>query len=161
MRQELEIRRLRSPAELRRAAASMAASDPWLKLGIPAKGCLLALSGPGMETYAAFIGGERAGHTALTMGGLLSGYVRVMFVEPAFRGRGVGEALLRHAERRIFRDSPNVFLCVSSFNGGARRFYRRLGYARAGLLRDLLVKGADELLLRKTRGPRAGYKGKR
>jgi RimJ/RimL family protein N-acetyltransferase len=59
---------------------------------------------------------------------------------------------LRWAEERIFRDSPNVFICVSSFNPGARRLYERLGFALVGTLRELLVAGHDELLLRKTKG---------
>ncbi len=148
---------MRSRRLLRAAAGEMAASDPWRRLGIDGKGCFAAVAGPGMETYAAFVDGRRAGHVSLTLNGLLRGYIRVMFVGEAFRGRGVGEALIAFAERRILRDSPNVFLCVSSFNAGARRFYRRLGYVRAGLFRDFIVKGADELLLRKTAGPFRGY----
>jgi len=57
------------------------------------------------------------------------------------------------AEARIFRDSPNVFMCVSSFNANAFRLYQRLGYEVVGELRDYLVRGHSEILLRKTRGP--------
>ena len=69
------------------------------------------------------------------------------------RGRDLGARLVAHAERRIFRDSPNVFLCVSTFNTGARRLYHRLGYAEVGELTDYLVRGHGEVLLRKSRGP--------
>ena len=31
------------------------------------------------------------------------------------------------AEARILRESPNVFICVSSFNPDARRLYERQG----------------------------------
>ncbi len=158
MTKRMNISRLKGRRALRPAALAMAASDPWRRLGIKAEGCLAALAGPGMETYAAFIGGRRAGHVSLTLNGLVRGYIRVMFVEPDFRGRGVGEELIAFAEKRIFRDSPNVFLCVSSFNAGARRFYRRLGYLQAGRFEDFLVRGADEILLRKTRGPLRGYR---
>jgi ribosomal protein S18 acetylase RimI-like enzyme len=82
-----------------------------------------------------------------------SGYVRWLAVAPAARGRGVGTALLRHAEARIFRHGPNVFLTVSAFNRRARAFYRRLGYVRVGALTDYVVPGVTEVLLRKTRGP--------
>jgi ribosomal protein S18 acetylase RimI-like enzyme len=54
---------------------------------------------------------------------------------------------------RIFRESPTVFLCVSNFNTGARRLYERLGYEVVGSLRDFLVAGRAEVLLRKSRGP--------
>ncbi len=41
------------------------------------------------------------------------------------------------------------FLCVSSFNDGARRLYERLGYQYIRELRDHLMPGASELLYRK------------
>jgi ribosomal protein S18 acetylase RimI-like enzyme len=157
---DIRFSRVRSAASLAAAARRMAASDPWLKLGLTEKACLAGLRAPYRETYAATISGEPAGHVTINMQGLLRGYVQVLFVAEGYRGLGVGEKLLRYAERRIFRDSPNVFICVSSFNSGARRFYARLGYRKAGLLKDLLVKGADELLLRKTRGPLATFKRK-
>lgn len=57
------------------------------------------------------------------------------------------------AEERILRDVPNVFVCVSSFNTEARRLYLRLGYEPVGELKDYIVAGHSELLLRKTTGP--------
>jgi len=60
---------------------------------------------------------------------------------------------MRFVEQRILRDTPNVFLCVSSFNDGAQRFYGRLGYEVVGELRDLIVPGHAEILMRKTTGP--------
>ena len=57
-----------------------------------------------------------------------------------------------------FKKSPNVFISVSLFNKGARRLYRRLGYKRIGILKDLIRKGFDELLLRKTLGPLGGFR---
>ena len=46
------------------------------------------------------------------------------------------KALIRWAENRIFRDSPNAFICVSSFNAGARRLYEELGFTDASDLKD-------------------------
>lgn len=70
----------------------------------------------------------------------------------------MGTALLSWAERRIHRESPNVFLCVSSFNVAAQRLYERLGYETVGRFADFIVQGHDELLLRKTRGPWAEFR---
>lgn len=53
---------------------------------------------------------------------------------------------------------PNVFLCVSSFNHRARAFPLRQGYTVVGELRDYLVAGHSEWLLRRTRGPLTGYR---
>jgi GNAT superfamily N-acetyltransferase len=79
-------------------------------------------------------------------------YVQILCVRADCRQRGLGSSLLRWAEERIFRDSSNVFICVSSFNAGARRLYERHGFELVGTLRELLVPGHDELLLRKTKG---------
>jgi ribosomal protein S18 acetylase RimI-like enzyme len=66
---------------------------------------------------------------------------------------GLGSRLLEFAEERIRRVSPNIFMCVSSFNVGARRLYERHGYRVVGELTDYLVQGHSEILLRKTFGP--------
>lgn len=154
----MKISRLASLKDRRGAAGLLAASDPWLRLGLKKAACLKALSGPFRETYAAREGAALAGLVTITMYGTFKGYIQTLFVAPAWRGAGIGEELLRFAEKSIFARSPNVFLCVSSFNKGAIRFYRRLGYRKAGLLKDLVVKGSDEILLRKTTGPLNGPK---
>ena len=41
----------------------------------------------------------------------------------------------------------------SSFNTRARALYERVGFEYVGTLKDLIVKGYDEILLRKTLGP--------
>jgi len=67
--------------------------------------------------------------------------------------------LVAFAEERILRISPNIFMCVSSFNQGARRLYQRLGYTVVGELSDYIVQGHSEILLRKTLGPLAEFTG--
>jgi [ribosomal protein S18]-alanine N-acetyltransferase len=53
--------------------------------------------------------------------------------------------------------SGRVNICVSSFNTAARRLYERLGFQQVGVLRDFIVVGHDEILLRKTRGAWADF----
>lgn len=160
----MRITRLSSERDRRAAAALMAASDPWLALGLRPEHCLKTFGVPYRETYAAREGGEIAGFVVIAMYGTFRGYIQVLFVAPGLRGRGLGEELMAFAEAKIFARSPNVFLCVSSFNKGAIKFYRRLGYRKIGLIKDLFIKGSDELLLRKTEGPlrefKPGQKGK-
>lgn len=60
---------------------------------------------------------------------------------------------MRHAEERILRKGPNVFLLVSGFNRGAKAFYKRLGYREVGVIPDYIVPGITERLYRKTTGP--------
>jgi ribosomal protein S18 acetylase RimI-like enzyme len=53
-------------------------------------------------------------------------YVYVLSALPEMRGKGIGSALLRFAERRMGRHGMS--LVVSNGNTGARRLYERLGY---------------------------------
>ena len=114
------------------------------------------LTDPGREIYVA-VDKAILGFIILnTRMGPFSGYIQTICVAPEARGSGVGSQLVAFAEERIFRDGPNVFLCVSSFNPRARALYERLGYETIGELRDFLIDGASEILMRKTRGPLRG-----
>lgn len=61
-------------------------------------------------------------------------FVENVVVLPAWRGRGVGEALMRHLEARA-RAHGSVKLTLDTYavNQGARRFYERLGYDPRGI----------------------------
>lgn len=134
-------------------ARIMAASDPWLTLGIGFDQALSTVSQPDRELYVAMIDARVAGFALVSMQGVLRGYLQTLGVDAAFRGRGVGAQLLDHIERRVFREAPNVFLFVSSFNDSARRFYEAHGYETIGEVKDFLVASHGEWLMRKTLGP--------
>jgi len=154
----IRIGRTRNPADLKTCALFMAATEPWITLGRDYKACLSSVKAPLREVYAAKEQGKAAGFIVLQMTGTFRGYIQTVCVGPEARGRGIGTLLVRFAEKRIFTESPNVFMCVSSFNKGAQRLYKRLGYKKTGLLKDFIIRGYDEVLLRKTRGPFVGFK---
>lgn len=110
------------------------------------------------EVYVAEDGDGVAGVLILCLTGAFIGYIQTLCVAPDRRGRGIGTALIGFAEDRAFRVSPNVFLCVSSFNPDARRLYERLGYRYVGELSDYVIRGHSELLFRKTLGPWDEYR---
>ena len=130
----LHLGPLETPADVETCVALMRASDPWQRLRITEDACRRTITHPQREAYAAWHGPALVGFVVLAFQGPLSGYVQLLGVAPAARG-------------------PNLFLCVSAFNEGARRFYARLGFQEVGCLTDFLVHGEDEWLLRKTRGP--------
>jgi ribosomal protein S18 acetylase RimI-like enzyme len=154
---DLDLRRLETRAEAEWCALTMAASEPWVTLGRGYEDSLDIVSDPARETWVARRGGDLVGFAVLQMKGPFAGYVQTVCVAPRARGQGIGTRLLASVEERIFRETPNVFLCVSSFNDRARRLYERLGYERIGELRDYIVAGHSEILLRKTTGPLAGF----
>lgn len=49
-------------------------------------------------------------------------------------------------------------MCVSSFNVEAFKLYQRLGHEVIGELKDYLVRGHAEVLLRKSTGPWAEFR---
>ena len=153
----LEIRPLADDAEAHACATIMATNDPWITLGRTFDRCLEAARDTALERYVAMSDGEVVGFILISMRGSFTGYIKSIAVREDWRGLGIGSDLLAFAEKRILRDSPNVFICVSSFNSRARGLYERLGYETVGELRDFIVRGYDEILLRKTSGPLAEF----
>jgi [ribosomal protein S18]-alanine N-acetyltransferase len=135
----------------------MLSSEPWITLQRSFESALRAVRDPEKELYAVLSDADVTAFVLLDMHGPLAGYIQSICVRPAERGRGLGAALIGWAEQRILRESPNVFICVSSFNAGAQRLYQRLGYEVVGQLRGFIVREHDELLLRKTRGAWAEF----
>jgi GNAT superfamily N-acetyltransferase len=88
---------------------------------------------PAAEVQLAFVNGEPAGFalffhnysTFLAQPGI---YLEDLFVEPRFRGRGVGRALLtRLAALAVARDCGRLEWSVLDWNTDAIGFYERLG----------------------------------
>ena len=148
-----QVERLTDASDISQSARMMAESEPWITLGLTVEMARKVLTDPAREQYVIRDSNGVAGLVVVDMRGLLAGYIQILCVRPDRRGSGLGSALIRWAEARIFQDSPNAFICVSSFNAGARRLYERLGFSPVGVLRELIVPGYDEHLLRKTRGP--------
>jgi ribosomal-protein-alanine N-acetyltransferase len=152
------IERMAGDAEARICARIMAESEPWITLRRGFEAALKLTADPTKEVYVARAGKELAGHIVVNMEGPFAGYIQALVVSPEWRGQKIGEQLLRFAEERIFRDSPNVFLCVSGFNPRAQKFYARLGYERIGELKDYVISGELELLMRKSIGPKDEFR---
>jgi ribosomal protein S18 acetylase RimI-like enzyme len=130
----------------------MAASEPWITLKRGYVESLAIVEDRTREVHVALEDGQLRGFLILNMSGAFAGYIQTVCVAPEARSRGIGTRLMRFAEARIFRESPNVFLCVSSFNPRARALYRRLGYVRVGDLKDYVAPGYSETVFRKTLG---------
>src|SRR5436190_7780000 len=147
------IEPLRNDDDARACAGMMCTTDPWLLLGRGFDECLRVVTDATCETYVARENEAVRGFIILNMRGAFVGYIRIICVVAEARGSGLGSQLVTFAEERIFRETPNVFLCVSSFNPRARALYERLGYEVVGELKDYIVRGASEILMRKTIGP--------
>jgi ribosomal-protein-alanine N-acetyltransferase len=155
---DIDIRELRTIKEAEECARIMSTSEPWITLRRDYDLCLKMLTDPAREFYVAYHKKEIVGFLILHMRGALIGFIQTVAVKPEFRKKKIGTSLLDFAEERILRDTPNVFMCVSSFNPIAKSLYERLGYKVIGELTDFIVPGHSEILLRKAIAPISEFK---
>lgn len=148
-----------SSADVQWCADLMAQNEPWMTLRRDRDSSLRLLGDSSKELYVLATGDHRIGFVLIDMRSAFAGYIQSVCIAPQFRNRSYGTALMRFAEERILKEEPNVFLCVSSFNGDAQRFYERQNYERVGELRDFIVPGASEIILRKTIAPKTVFAG--
>ena len=135
-----------APDDAEWCARLMASSEPWLTLRRDYNAACAALRLPGRELFLARQDNQPVGFILLSPHGLAaSPYINSIAVDPGFRGRGVGTALLNFAERH-FAGRKHLFLLVSSFNKKAQNLYRRHGYAFVGELKGYVVPEHDELI---------------
>ena len=155
--EKLIIRLTTDPQDIAVCAQMMSVTDPWITLGMNYEHCLKAFEGDYREIYVVETENTIAGFVIIQTCGTFSGYIQTICIVEAYRGRGFGKKLLQFCEERILKFSPNVFICVSSFNKGAIKLYYEFGFKLIGELENFVKEGFTELLLRKTFGPRVGY----
>lgn len=158
---KVTIRRFGSPDECALAARLMLKTDPWKSFGRTYENCLDAVTNPQKEAYGAFTGDIFLGLLVIDLTGPLKGYIQAVCLEEEMRGYGLGSLLMKFAEKRIFTVSPNCFLCFSDFNNSVKAKYEHLGYVVVGVLKEYMIPGHDEILMRKTIGPVMGFSQKR
>lgn len=155
--EKFTIKLTTDPKDIASCALMMSGTDPWITLRMNYDQCLIAFEGSNKEIYIILVENELAGFVIIQTGGTFAGYIQTICIGEAYRGYGLGTKLLKFCEERILKISPNVFICVSSFNKGAKRLYYEFGFKLVGELDNFVKEGYTELLLRKTVGPRVGY----
>ena len=114
---------------------------------------------PAVETVLARVGGEVAGfalyfHNFSTFIGRRGLFLEDLYVRPAFRGRGVGKALLvRVARLAAERDCGRLEWAVLNWNRRAIGFYESIG---ARPINDWTVYRLDRAALDALRSPADG-----
>jgi [ribosomal protein S18]-alanine N-acetyltransferase len=149
----LAIKKLETVSEAEKCALITSQSEPWKFLKITYEDSLKTLTNDAYETYILYDEDNICGFVTIDMCGALAGYIKRLAIRKDLQNRSYGRMLMNFAERRIFTEKPNVFLCVSSFNKKAILFYKKLGYKQAGVLKNFLIMGHSEYLLRKTIAP--------
>jgi ribosomal-protein-alanine acetyltransferase len=76
----------------------------------------------------------------------ISGRAYSLAVDPAFRGQGIGERLMKElVEQLKIRGARRIYLEVEASNTPAVRLYQRLGFNGVGALPDYYGQGKDGL----------------
>ncbi|MBK9727037.1 MAG: GNAT family N-acetyltransferase [Saprospiraceae bacterium] len=154
----MEIKLTTNEGELNQCAELMSQSEPFTSLKFDIEKCKLAVRSDYKEVYLALEGNEFAGFVVLQYYGLLRGYIQTICIQPNHRGKGIGTTLLKFSEEKLLKKFPNVFMCVTSFNHQAQKLYYRLGYEKIGELKNHIIEGADEYILRKQGSPTSEFK---
>jgi len=149
----ISVQKTSSKEDLEWCATLMAGNEPWVTLQRSYEDCIQLLVDPISEVYLLSQNENRIGFVMIKLKGSFTGYIQNIVLTAEMRGKGIGEAAIRYIEAIIFRVSPNVFICASSFNIRAQKLYHSLGYVTVGVLKDYIMKGYDEVLMRKTIGP--------
>jgi ribosomal-protein-alanine N-acetyltransferase len=154
----IQITTLQTQSQAEICARMMSESEPWITLNRDYQTALQIIANHTREVYLAMENNEVTGFTILLMQGALVGYIQSVCVAPDWRNQGIGSQLIRYAENRIYCDFPNVFIMASDFNPGALRLYQRLGFEIIGELKDFIIPGHAEILMRKTISPLTEFK---
>lgn len=140
-----------TPGAARDLGSTLATIDPWARAGIPAERmrAFLAAAEDGARRYQIVCASVPAGVLVVRTPWLHGPYLNLIGLVPAFHGQGIGSIALDWLDAEARGHYRNLWLCVSTFNDGARRLYERHGYRLAGVLDDLVFDGLDEHLMRK------------
>jgi len=139
-------------------AKGIVAMEPWSVMHYPADRLAAFLASPdgGVARYVVSLNGKDAGAVSVRNPWLKGPYLELLALLPDAQNQGIGSSILAWLEGAALQHGArNLWVCASSFNARALRFYERHGFARAATLPSLVANGYDEILLRKfPLGPR-------
>ena len=140
------------PRSCRSLAAAIVAMEPWSVMKYPADRLAVFLASPdaGATRYLVRVGENEAGVVSVRHPWLKGPYLELLALLPEAQNRGIGSRVIAWFESTaLSHRARNLWVCASSFNARAVRFYERHGFARAVTLPGLVADGYDEVLLRK------------
>jgi GNAT superfamily N-acetyltransferase len=130
---------------------ALAGIDPWLRMNFPPEQMTAFFTRPdaALTLRVVMADGEPGGVIAVRSPWLRGPYLQQLALLPPFQGQGFGAHLLAWFERQAGPQQRWLWLCHSSFNTRAGRFYTHHGFEQVALLPELIVDGSDEVLMRK------------
>jgi GNAT superfamily N-acetyltransferase len=126
--------------------------EPWSVMNYPAERLAAFLASPdvGVSRYLVSLTGSEGGVVSVRYPWLKGPYLELLALLPQAQKQGIGSSIIAWLESEALRhQARNLWVCASSFNAGALRFYERHGFRPAATLPGLVADGFDEILLRK------------
>ena len=132
-------------------SAVLADMDPWKTLGYQREklASYLLLPDPALKRFIISVEEELSGIVCLRNPWLRGPFLEMLAIFTSCQRRGLGKKILQWIEGQTKTVHPNIWVTVSTFNSGARRFYEQAGFVQVAVLTGLVKDGYDELLLRK------------
>jgi ribosomal protein S18 acetylase RimI-like enzyme len=114
------------------AAILLSESEPWLTLGIRHEPCLKVCHDPEFQIYIAHIDHNPCGVIIMDPRGMAgSPYIKSVVVDPGYRNRKIGAAMLRRKMSSVAR--PGLFFCAfHPLTPGHRNFMGPMDSYRLG-----------------------------
>ncbi|WP_319585353.1 GNAT family N-acetyltransferase [uncultured Desulfobulbus sp.] len=132
-------------------STTLAAMDPWKRLGFSASAlhCYLIGPDPALNRFTVQDSQETVGVVCMRSPWLRGPYLELLAVFPTAQGRKIGQTILYWIEKQALLTSNNIWAVTSEFNTRARRFYRAANFVEIAPLKNLVANGYNEILLRK------------
>jgi GNAT superfamily N-acetyltransferase len=126
--------------------------EPWSVMAYPAEKLARFLETPdgAASRYCVSAANRDAGVVSVRPRWLKGPYLELLALLPPAQNRGIGSRIMAWFEETALADGArNLWVCASSFNEPALRFYARHGFKPVATLPNLVMDGYEEILLRK------------
>ena len=126
--------------------------EPWSVMNYSADrlAAFLASADGGTARYVVSVNGKAAGVVSVRHPWLKGPYLELLALLPLAQNQGIGSSIMAWFETAALQHGGrNLWVCASSFNARALRFYEAHGFAGVATLPGLVADGYDEILLRK------------
>lgn len=140
---------------IKKCADLMASINPWKAFNYTENECYRKLSKPEIQLLIELDKQKTIkGFIAFSDTGVFLPTISYLCISKQYQRKGIGSNLLKRAENILLENNNNIILTVSDFNISAILFYLKAGYKEVGRLEDYNFYGQDELIFRKTLGPK-------
>lgn len=76
-------------------------------------------------------------------------FIEEMAVDPKNQGKGIGSALIKKIEEICSTENARLFSSADSENTTSLRFHEKMGFTKAGFIKNMFKEGKKEIIFTK------------